>query len=141
MAESAEARKVLMELDERLRHYDASRPWDIDPDGQVHNFLSSSRFSQELQTCCADASIKATWTQDYQAWRQVARLYSEIVRDCPLSISREDYEFTYLARLEIDNCEPSTVIMEANPGKGYVGWNWKFTINDGRTFNMPFTSG
>jgi hypothetical protein len=136
-----EAKAVLGELDERLGRYDASRPWEIDPDGQVHELLSFRRFCQELQAYCAEAGIAEVWTRDHLAWRDASRLYSEIVRDCPLSMSRKDYEFNYLAKLEIDGCEPSEVIVKANPQNAHIGWNWKFTLNDGRTFNMPFTSG
>ena len=135
-----EAQRVLLELDERLSRYDASRPWEIDPDGHVHELLSFRRFRQELEACCRGFDVQEIWTQD-QGWREVSRLYSEIVRDCPLSMSRQNYEFSYLAKLEIDGGEPSEAIIKANPGKGYIGWNWKFTLNDGRSFDMPFTSG
>jgi hypothetical protein len=136
-----ETQNVLMELDQRLGRYDASRPWEIDEDGKVHELLSLGRFAEELNACCRENGIDEIWTQDIWVWREVSRLYSEIVRDCPLSMTRKDYGFDYLATLEIDGCEPSQAIVEANPQNEHIGWNWKFTLNDGRTFNMPFTAG
>ena len=132
---------MLTELDERLGRYDVSRPWEIDPDGKVHELLSLRRFAQELNAYCREAGIGEKWTADIVAWREVSRLYSEVVRDCPLSISRKDYGFNYLSKLEIDGCEPSEAIAKANPQNEHIGWNWKFTLNDGRSFNMPFTAG
>jgi hypothetical protein len=134
------AQNVLLELDGRLGGYDASRPWEIDPDGQVHDLLSFRRFWQELNAYCKHVGITDGWTRDYLSWRQVARLYSGIVRDCPL-IMRKGYRFRHIAKVEITNCEPSKVVMGANPGDDYVGWKWTFTLSDGRSFEMPYTSG
>jgi hypothetical protein len=102
-----ETQNVLMELDQRLGRYDASRPWEIDEDGKVHELLSLRRFAEELNACCRENGIDEIWTQDIWVWREVSRLYSEIVRDCPLSMKRQDCGFDYLATLEIDGCEPS----------------------------------
>lgn len=136
-----ETRNVLMELDRRLGRYDASRPWEIDEDGMVHELLSLRQFAGELNACCRENGIGEIWTQDLQVWRDVSRLYTEIVQDCPLTMTRRDYGSNYLATLEIDSCEPNRAIVEANPQNEHIGWNWRFTLSDGRIFNMPFTAG
>ena len=136
-----ETQNVLKELDERLGKYDTARPWELDPDGHVHELLSFRRFREELHAYSEEVGIQEGWTRDPTAWREVSRLYSMIVRDCPLSMSRQGYDFNYLAQLEISGCEPSEVVTNANPHMNHIGWSWKFTLNDGRTFNMPFTAG
>ena len=135
-----EAGRVLLELDDRLSKHDSSQPWEIDPDGRVAEMLSFRRFRYELAEYLTQLGVAADWMQDYSAWPKVQRLYSEIVRDCPLSITRKDHPFTYLAKIEITACEPSPAVVTANPHMDAFGWNWRFTLDDGKTFEMCHTS-
>lgn len=61
-------------------------------------------------------------------------------QEVPVTITPEDYAFKYLKRLELLSLEPAKAIVDTNPGKKYFGLNWKFTLNDGTTFNLPYTS-
>lgn len=128
-------------MDERLGRYNPECPWEIHPNGHVHELLSLQVFWRELDGYLNYVGVADTRTRDDPSWRQVERLYTEIVRDCPLVMTRNDYPFHYLKRLEITACEPSANIVEANPDHDYIGWNWKFTLNDGSTFAMPYTTG
>jgi len=92
-------------------------PWEIDPDGKVYELLSLRRVAQELNGYCGETGIEERWAGDIMAWREVSRLYSEIVRDCPLSMSRKGHVFHYVAKLEIDGCEPSEAIVQSEPAE------------------------
>lgn len=137
----AETQNVVTEIDARLRRSDPAKSWEVDADGKMHELLSLRRFAQELNCYCRAAGIDEKWTGDGMAWREVSRLYSEVVRDCPLKVSRRSSEIDYLASLELVGCEPSEVLVKSNPLSEHIGWNWRFTLSDGRTFNTTFTAG
>jgi hypothetical protein len=135
-----ETQRVLAEIDDRLKFHDASKPWEIDSDGKVGELLSHSAFRSEFHRYLESAGVSEIWTTDPSVWHKISRLYAEIVRDCPLECDRKDYTFPYIAKLEITDCEPWQPIVEANPTHDHIGWNWTFTLNDGRTFEMCNTS-
>jgi hypothetical protein len=135
-----EAKNVLIEIDDRLKHYDASKPWAIDPDGRVGAFLSHRAFLAELQAYLESQGINEVWTRDLSVWHTVSELYSEVIRDCPLEVQRKNYPFPYVSRLEISDCKPSQPVVDANPGQDHIGWKWTFTLSDGKTFHMEHTS-
>jgi hypothetical protein len=136
----AEAQQVLIEIDDRLKFHDSRKPWEIDPDGRVGALLSHQAVCAELHRYLETAEVTQIWTRDPSVWFNVSKLYSEIVRDCPLEIKRKDYEFPYIAKLAITDCEPWEPMVKANPGQDHVGWNWTFTLSDGRTFEMGHSS-
>jgi hypothetical protein len=135
-----EAQQVLIEMDDRLRHAGVRTPWEIDPDGRVYELVSHRALLQEMSRYLTSADVSTAWTGNPFAWHQVSRFYSEIVKDCPLTITRKDYDFPYVARLEITECKPAPPIVEANPHADHIGWTWVFSLNDGRTFPMTHTS-
>ena len=134
------AAAVLRQLDDGLNAYDSSRPWDMDHDGSVLLLLSHRQLQMELAKYLAEVGIEEIWTTAPRVWHDVAKLYSEIIRDCPLTMTREDTGLTYLRQVEITECEPVAAIVEANPGADHIGWNWKFTLSDGRSFSLQHTS-
>jgi len=136
----AEAQQVLIEIDDRLKSHDSRKPWEIDPDGRVGALLSHQELCAELDRYLEAAGVTQIWTKDPALWNKVSGLYSEIVRDCPLEIKRKNYQFPYISKLEITDCNPLEAIVKANPGQVHVGWNWTFTLSDGRTFEMGHTS-
>lgn len=139
LTRSKGGRKVLKILDDRLGRYNPKEPWNIDPDGQVHAIMSLDRFNRELNAFCQRVQLPTKWTDDLRTWRKLILLYGEIVRDVPVVITRKDYRFKYLKRLEIIGLEPSNAIAEANPHMKWFGLHWKFTLSDGTSFDMPCT--
>ena len=135
-----EAQQVLIEIDDRLKFHDSRKPWEIDPDGRVGALLSHHALCAELDRYLEAAGITQIWTKDPAIWHKVSKLYSEIVRDCPLEIKRQNYQFPYISKLEITDCKPWEPMVKANPGQDHVGWNWTFTLSDGRTFQMGHSS-
>lgn len=135
-----EAKLVLIELDERLRFYKSSEPEGIDRDGHVLEILSHRLLQRELSSYLIASGVNDSWTSIPSSWYLLSKLYSEIVRDCPLKTSRHDHKFKYLANLAITECEPSPLIVATNPGGQHIGWKWTFTLSDGRSFEMTYTS-
>jgi hypothetical protein len=135
-----QAQQVLIEIDDRLKFYDAHRPWEIDPDGKVGELLSHQGLRAELCAYLETIGINRNWANDLWGWHAVSKLYSEIVRDCPLEIERKGYQFPYIKKLAITNCEPHEPTVKANPGHDHIGWEWTFTLSDGRTFTMGNSS-
>lgn len=140
LSRSSGGRKILQTLDEVLGRYDSKHPENLDPDGKVFALVSLDLFNRQLNQFCKDAGLPMDWTDDWRLWQKFALLYSEVIREVPVTITREDYPFKYLTRLELSNLEPAKAVVDANPGKKYVGFNWKFTLNDGTTFKLPYTS-
>jgi hypothetical protein len=137
----SEAQRVLVEIDDRLKFYDDSKPWEIDPDGKVGELLSHRALGAEFHRYLDTMGVGQVWTKgDPYTWFTVSKLYTEIVRDCPLEIERKNYQFPYIAKLEITDCEPWEPGMKANPGQEHIGWNWTFTLSDSRTFTMGHSS-
>jgi hypothetical protein len=135
------AQQVLIEIDDRLKFYDSRKPWEIDPDGRVGAFLSHAALCTEMDRYLETAGVIQVWTKDPAVWHQVSKLYSEIVRDCPLETERKNYQYPHISKLEITDCMPSKPVAEANAGLDHIGWNWAFTLSDGRTFEMRHSSG
>ena len=133
------AQRMLKTLDGQFRHYDSKKPWAIDPGGKALEIFSFRLFWQQLAKFCEKHELPTVWV-DYLNWKQVVKLYGEIVRDCPLVMTRKDYQFVYLKKFVLTACEPSQILVEANPGREHFGFNWEFTLSDGRTFNMPYTT-
>lgn len=132
-------KKILKILDDRLGHYNPKEPWNIDPDGKVHEVVGLDMFNRELNEFCQRLHLSTDWTNDMVSWRKFMLLYGEVVRDVPVVITRKDYPFKYLKKLEIFSTEPSKATVEANPHLKLFGLNWKFTLGDGTSFNMAFT--
>ena len=136
-----EAQRVLIEIDDRLKYYDNRKPWEIDPDGKVGDLLSFQSLCFEFHHFLESMGVQQIWTKgDGYTWFGVKKLFSEIIRDCPLEIARKDYEFPYISRLEITDGEPWKAGMKANLGSEHIGWNWTLTLSDGRTFKMGHSS-
>lgn len=136
-----EAKRVLIEIDDSLKYYDKRRPWEIDPNGKVGDLLSHQSLCREFHGFLESTGVDQIWINgDRYTWFQVTKFFSEIIRDCPLEITRKDYLYPYISRLEITYCEPWEPGMKANPGPEHIGWNWTFTLRDGRTFKMGHSS-
>lgn len=86
-----EAHQVLIEMDDRLKDAGVRKPWEIDPDGRVHEMVSHRALQQEMSRYLNSAGVSDAWTRDPLAWHEVSRFYSEIVKDSPLTITRKDY--------------------------------------------------
>ena len=134
------AQKILTFLDERLGHFNPASPENVDPDGLVHKILSFDLFREHLLEFLTTNDLRAMWAEDDFVWKKFLVLYGEIVRDTPLFMTRRNYEFRYLRQLVITACEPSQAIVQANPGQRFHGFKWEFTLDDGRSFTMPYTS-
>jgi hypothetical protein len=136
-----EAKNILLELDDTLKSCGDRQIWEVDNDGKVYDLVSHQGLRRELLDYLSGAGVVASWPKDPFIWHEVCRHYSRILKDCPLTISREDYPHSYLSRLEITACEPEVKIVEANPDSEHIGWTWTFILNDGRSFPMTHTSG
>jgi hypothetical protein len=136
----SESQNVLNELDRQLHGFDPNNPSTIDHSALAHRFMSFHQLCGELRAYLRKQGITAFWTTDVAGWRSFARLYSEVVKDCPLVLTRRSGISPYLMKLEISSCEPDKVITQANPGMDYIGWKWVFTLDNGRSFAVPFTS-
>lgn len=135
-----EAKQVLIEIDDRLKFHDRRKPWEFDPDGGIGALISHHALCAELGRYLDDMGVSQVWTKNMFAWYQVSKLFSEVIRDCPLEIKREDYALPYIARLEITDCEPWEPDIKANSHRDRIGWNWTFTLSDGRTFQLGHSS-
>jgi len=62
------------------------------------------------------------------------------VRDVPLLIADEKHALKWIRGVEIIACEPSGPKVGANPSQKFYGFEWKVTLNDGRTFPWPYSS-
>jgi hypothetical protein len=133
------AREILTVLDERLGRVVPGKPESIDPDGKVMEILSFELLRHHLWKFLAQNQLPTVWVEDDFVWRKTAILYGELVKDTPLLMSRKDYQFKYLRQAVITACEPSEAIVKANPGQKYSGFRWKFTLDDDRTFELPYT--
>lgn len=134
------AKKILEMLDKRLGGFNPSTPESIDPDGMVHKILSFDLFRGHLWDFLRRNHLPTVWAEDEFAWKKTVLLYGEQVHDTPLVMTRKSYKFKYLRRLVIAACEPAEEIVEANPTQKHYGFKWQFTLNDGRTFQIPYTS-
>jgi hypothetical protein len=135
-----EAAEVLRQLDDGLNRYDPTRPFDIDRHGKVLPILSHRQLQAEMGRYLAEVGVEEIWTVSLRVWHDVARLYSEVIRDCPLVMPQLNTGLTYLRQVEITECEPVAAIVAANPHAQHHGWNWKFTLSDGRCFSLQHTS-
>jgi hypothetical protein len=136
----SEAQQVLIEIDDRLKFHDRRTPWEFDPDGQIGALISHHALCAELGRYLDEVGVKQIWTKDMFTWHKVSKLFSEVVRDCPLEIQRQGYSFPYISRLEITDCDPWEPIVKANLHQEHSGWNWTFTLSDGRTFQLGHSS-
>ncbi len=138
--EGAGARQILRKLDERLSRFNPAEPGSIDPDGEVSQILSFDLLRGSLFEFCKRNDLPTAWAEDEFWWRKFVVLYGELVREAPLVVTRQEGNLTYLQKLVIAACEPSQTIVEANPGTKHYGFKWEFTLDDGRTFTLPYTS-
>jgi hypothetical protein len=134
------ARQIVTLLDDRLSHFDPAHPGTVDPDGLVHKILSFDLFREQLLEFLRRNDLPTMWAEDDFIWKKFVVLYGEVVRDVPLSMTREDYEFWYLRNVVIAASEPSEAIIKANPGQTFYGFKWTFVLDDGRSFTLPYTS-
>lgn len=136
-----EAQRVLVELDDILKNLRGRQIWKVDCKGKVSGFLSHFTLRTEFARFFEHVGVDQVWTKgDGYAWFTMSKLYTEIVRDCPLEINRRGYDFPYLAKLAITNREPWPPIADANVGQEHIGWTWTFTLSDGRTFELGHSS-
>jgi len=134
------AKHILGILDERLGRYRPWSPESIDPDGKVSEILSFNLLQRYLLDFSQRNDLPTVWSEDWFAWQKTITLYGEQVRHIPLVVTRKDYKFRYLQKLVISACEPSKEIAEANSDGDHFGFRWEFTLNDGYTFSLPYTS-
>ena len=137
----SQAKQVLIEIDDRLKFHYQREPWQFDPDGSIGALVSHHALLVELGRYLDDVGVTQVWTKDIFAWYRVSKLFSEVIRDCPLEINRQGYSFPYISRLEITDCDPWEPMVKANPHQDHVGWRWTFTLSNGRTFQLGHTSG
>jgi hypothetical protein len=113
----------------------------MDPDGKVGRFLSLLNLVEDLDRLFQRFELCNLWLVDYWIRCHMCQIFSQIIRDCPLTIERKDTDFDFLARLEITKATEPPAVIEANPHQEWITWNWRFTLSDGRSFEMPFTAG
>jgi hypothetical protein len=133
------ARKIVSLLDERLRYF---RPPDSDSDpcNIIHRIVSLTLFREELSGFLKRNDLPTVWTEDQFTWQSVVRFYGQQVRDTPLVMMRADCAFKYIQRVVVSACEPSKEITDANPREEFYGLKWDFTLSDGCSFSIPYTS-
>ncbi len=134
------ARKILTMLDNSLAHFNPAKPKSFDLDGIIQKILSFQLFREELFYFLRSSDLPTVWAEDQSAWNNAVVLYGEEVRDTPLVMTDRDYNLKYLREIVITACEPAEDIVKANPEQKHFGFRWQFTLKDGRTFPMGYTS-
>ena len=135
----AGARRVLKMLDDRLPSF-SGKPEKWDPDGVVHNILSFQLLRNHLGKFLVANELPTRWVEDLFTWNTVLQFYGQQVQDTPLVVNNDKHGLNYVRKVEIVACEPSRVIVDANPSQRFYGFKWLVTLRDGRTFPWPFTS-
>ncbi len=134
------AMKIINMLDERFAGFRTTEPKKFDPDGKIQEILSFQLFREELLVFLSRNRLPTVWAEDQFAWDKMIMLYGEEVRDTPLVVTNQVYNFKYLREIVISACEPSEAIVKANPKDKHFGFRWQFKLKDGRSFPMVHTS-
>lgn len=126
------AKDALSKLDARLRNLDLTNQHDVGPDREMYRFMAFEWLLEELDRFCGEMTLPKYWTNSPTNWRECVRLYGEVVRDCPLAVSRPDQSARYIQKVVLATVEPTADEHDLKS----LGLNWEFTLNDGMTFRQ-----
>lgn len=132
------AKKILGMFDSQLGNFNPEHPDQLYWQDHVHKLFSLDEWRDELLQFLNQNRLPSVWAQDDFAWNETLRLYSEEVQDTPLILTGTNLK--YLRQLVITACEPAECIVKANPQYRWWGIVWQFTLNDGSTFTVPYTT-
>jgi hypothetical protein len=130
------AKKILGTIEQILGKFkDGDDPATFDPSGALYDILSFHLLRSHLSKFLKENDMPTLWVEDPFVWPTTVRFYGRLVQDSPLK-----HTFKLLRTFVLASCEPSDDIVRTNAKGEYFGFKWQFTLNDGSTFFVPFTS-
>lgn len=132
------ARKILEMFDGKLDRLNLAAPSELCWKDDVLNIFSLDILRNQLLDFLNQNRLPSVWAQDDFVWKEALVFYGEEVRDIPLILTGT--RLKHLRKLVITACEPAECIAKANPQYRLWGITWEFTLSDGRTFTVPYTT-
>ncbi len=126
------ARDALSKLDLRLANLDLNNPNNVGADGEIYRFISFEWLLQELSDFCREYKLPLKWVADPGSWRSCVKFYSQIVRDCPLDVTRTDRNTVYIQKVSL----MTTDAQAPTPNVESLRLGWQFDLSDGNTFTQ-----